>query len=93
VALPDTGVPMGATLDVLGGRTEIATEVVVLGGRTEIATEVVVLGVMGIYEYVAMAGFHATQRTWPMVRSQLAFRKEFQEYKSVSVIPNFVQIE
>jgi hypothetical protein len=62
VALPDTGVPMGIALDVLGGRTEIAIEVVVLGA-------------MGIYEYVAVAGFHATQRTWPMVRLQLAFRK------------------
>jgi hypothetical protein len=52
-----------------------------------------VLGAGGLYEYVAVAGFHATQTTWPMVRLQLAFRKKFQEYKSVSVIPNFVQIE
>ena len=53
----------------------------VLGGRTEIATEVVVLGAMGIYEYVAVAvaGFHATQRTWPMVILQLVFRVGFQE--------------
>jgi hypothetical protein len=53
--------------------------------------ELVVLGAIG-REIVAGSGPHATQRTWPTVRLQLGDRI-FQEYKSVSVIPNFVQIE
>jgi hypothetical protein len=63
------------------------------GGGEALLEVLVVLGAGGLYEYVAVPGFHATQTTWPMVRLQLAFRKKFQEYKSVSVIPNFVQIE
>jgi hypothetical protein len=39
-------------------------------------------------------GLRPTQRTWPMVRSQLVSSEVgFQAYKAISVILNFVQIE
>ena len=43
-------------------------------------------------EVLAVLG-SSTQRTWPTVILQLAFRVGFQEYNCASVIPNFVQIE
>jgi hypothetical protein len=45
------------------------------GGGEALLEVLVVLGAGGLYEYVAVAGFHATQRTWPMVRLQLSLRK------------------
>jgi hypothetical protein len=45
------------------------------GGGEALLEVLVVLGAGGLYEYVAVGGFHATQRTWPMARLQLAFRK------------------
>jgi hypothetical protein len=41
---------------------------------------------------LVMAG-SATQRTWPMVMLQLAFRVGFQEYNCAFVMLNFVQIK
>jgi hypothetical protein len=49
--------------------------------------------VLGAIEREVVGGFHATQRTWPMVILQLAFRIGFMEYNCASVIPNFVQIK
>jgi hypothetical protein len=53
----------------------------------------VVLIVLGAIEREVVGAFHATQRTWPMVILQLAFRVGFMEYNCASVIPNFVQIK
>ena len=49
------------------------------GGGEALLEVLVVLGAGGLYEYVAVAVFHATQRTWPMVILQLVFRVGFQE--------------
>jgi hypothetical protein len=59
--------------------------IVVVGGGGGGGTKVVVLGATRP---------RPTQRTWPMVRSQLGSSEVgFHAYKSISVIPNFVQIE